>query len=270
MLRQLEIPSRLVNGFRAGEYNGLSGHWTVRQKNAHSWVEAYFAPYGWVEFDPTPADPDSPTPAFLKTMAQLFDALDLWWSADVVNYDLRGQSHLVEAGRAWLQDFQRTARDFARQAAGSFGTHLVNLGSNQGMLSSAGLIVFLASVVILMTYFFFRRPFGFLRRFWRTLTSSYFGRDQGVAVVGFYAEALDLLKKRGWERSRNQTPLEFARNLARQPFGDALISLTAVYNRIRFGQLTQDGDFAEARDLLEDLRAPLRHGMPLERNRPKA
>jgi len=46
MLRQIGIPARLVNGFRMGEYNRLGESWIVRQYDAHSWVEAYFLPYG--------------------------------------------------------------------------------------------------------------------------------------------------------------------------------------------------------------------------------
>src|SRR5438445_13833159 len=57
MLRTLHIPSRVVNGFRTGEFNDLTGNYVVRASNAHSWVEAYFPGYGWVSFDPTPAGP---------------------------------------------------------------------------------------------------------------------------------------------------------------------------------------------------------------------
>ena len=49
MLRTLGIPSRIVNGFRGGEFNDLTGQYVVRASNAHSWVEAYFpAPGGSV------------------------------------------------------------------------------------------------------------------------------------------------------------------------------------------------------------------------------
>ena len=54
MLRTLGIPSRVVNGFRTGEFNDLTSQYVVRASNAHSWVEAYFPGYGWVAFDPTP------------------------------------------------------------------------------------------------------------------------------------------------------------------------------------------------------------------------
>ncbi len=54
MLRALGIPARLVAGYSAGEYNALSGYYTVRASDAHAWTEVYFPGYGWVPFDPTP------------------------------------------------------------------------------------------------------------------------------------------------------------------------------------------------------------------------
>lgn len=55
MLRSLGIPARYINGFQTGEYNDVGGDFIVRASDAHSWVEAYFPGYGWIEFDPTPA-----------------------------------------------------------------------------------------------------------------------------------------------------------------------------------------------------------------------
>ena len=44
MLRSLDIPARLVVGFKGGELNSLGGFYQVRQRNAHAWVEAYLPP----------------------------------------------------------------------------------------------------------------------------------------------------------------------------------------------------------------------------------
>ncbi|HET8667619.1 MAG TPA: DUF3488 and transglutaminase-like domain-containing protein, partial [Terriglobales bacterium] len=55
MLRTAGIPSRVVNGFRGGEFNSITGSYIIRARDAHSWVEAYFPGYGWASFDPTPA-----------------------------------------------------------------------------------------------------------------------------------------------------------------------------------------------------------------------
>ena len=40
LLRSIDIPCRMVNGFKGGDYNAMAGVTTVRQKHAHSWVEA--------------------------------------------------------------------------------------------------------------------------------------------------------------------------------------------------------------------------------------
>ncbi len=45
------IPTRLVEGFLPGTRVGNTD--TVRNKDAHAWVEAFFPGYGWIPFDPT-------------------------------------------------------------------------------------------------------------------------------------------------------------------------------------------------------------------------
>ena len=45
------IPTRLVQGFLPGTRAGTVE--TVRNLNAHAWVEVYFPGYGWIPFDPT-------------------------------------------------------------------------------------------------------------------------------------------------------------------------------------------------------------------------
>ena len=59
MLRSLDIPTRLVNGYGPGTTQAQSGRQGVRQQlvttsDAHTWVEAYFPHYGWIPFEPTP------------------------------------------------------------------------------------------------------------------------------------------------------------------------------------------------------------------------
>jgi transglutaminase-like putative cysteine protease len=52
MLRLLGIPARVAVGFTSGDPK--DGAWAVSDRNAHAWVEAWFAGQGWVPFDPTP------------------------------------------------------------------------------------------------------------------------------------------------------------------------------------------------------------------------
>ena len=56
MLRSLNVPARWVTGFRVR--TPQSGkEVTVTDAQAHAWVEAFIAPYGWLVFDPTPWGP---------------------------------------------------------------------------------------------------------------------------------------------------------------------------------------------------------------------
>jgi transglutaminase-like putative cysteine protease len=60
MLREIHIPSRLIEGFAlpaSAQYTEDAGGkriYAVLNSEAHAWVEAYFPGYGWVTFDPTP------------------------------------------------------------------------------------------------------------------------------------------------------------------------------------------------------------------------
>lgn len=53
LLRSLGIPSRMAVGYAQGEFDSETGLYTIRQRDAHAWVEVYFPGIGWVEFEPT-------------------------------------------------------------------------------------------------------------------------------------------------------------------------------------------------------------------------
>ena len=53
LLRMAGVPARLVAGFATGVRSG--GRYAGRDTAAHDWIEVYFAGYGWVPFNPTPA-----------------------------------------------------------------------------------------------------------------------------------------------------------------------------------------------------------------------
>jgi protein-glutamine gamma-glutamyltransferase len=72
LLRLAGVPARVVAGFATGTEDS-PGRYTVRDLDAHEWIEVYFQNYGWVPFNPTPAaapetvatrvDPFTPVPA---------------------------------------------------------------------------------------------------------------------------------------------------------------------------------------------------------------
>ncbi|HET9740714.1 MAG TPA: transglutaminaseTgpA domain-containing protein [Solirubrobacteraceae bacterium] len=55
LLRMAGVPSRVVTGFTSGSLDSKTREYVVRDLDAHSWVEVWYAGIGWVTFDPTPA-----------------------------------------------------------------------------------------------------------------------------------------------------------------------------------------------------------------------
>jgi LPXTG-motif cell wall-anchored protein len=54
LLRLAGVPTRVVSGFATGKRTGETTY-TVRDEDAHAWIEVYFPGYGWVPFNPTPS-----------------------------------------------------------------------------------------------------------------------------------------------------------------------------------------------------------------------
>lgn len=98
MLRLAQVPSRLVGGYMGGYYNEAGGYYIIPQKNAHVWVEAYVKDKGWVRLDPTPvfaADFSSAGKDFFLRTRLLFDTINYYWNAFIINYDFEKQTTLL-------------------------------------------------------------------------------------------------------------------------------------------------------------------------------
>lgn len=97
LLREVDVPTRNVNGFYGAHFNSLGGFYAVRQADAHSWVEVYFDELGWVTFDPTP--PGGRTAgdnaSWFPRLANLVDALRNAYLAKVIDYDLNDQIEVL-------------------------------------------------------------------------------------------------------------------------------------------------------------------------------
>ena len=103
MLRSAGIPARVVSGYMGGEYNRYGRYYIVRQKDAHTWVEA-FIDGTWVRFDPTPAvETGENSPLFLY-----LDLLKMKWERYVVGYSSSDQKRLFRVfERPVRRDFWR-------------------------------------------------------------------------------------------------------------------------------------------------------------------
>src|SRR5262245_12228086 len=98
MLRTLRIPSRIVNGLQMGEHHELNDTYTVRESDAHSWVEAYFPrTNSWIEFDPTPAAGinDYARGGLMARLRKYADAMEVFWLDYIVTLDSDEQASMM-------------------------------------------------------------------------------------------------------------------------------------------------------------------------------
>ena len=234
----------------------------VRQYDAHSWVEAYFPPYGWLEFDPTPPYPSRSRSGVARWFNTLADAVSLWWCEGVVNYDVWKQFRFIAATRSAINRFQHSLShwvqaEYARLRAAGDRTLLKR--------PSPGVSIGFSSALALLgiaAYLWYGRRRPGWSRLRRAFYRWGFPGEQSRFITIYYREALDLLESYGLPRAPELTPLEFAQSCVRHPAGGPLRTLTDLYNRIRFGCSWSDCDLSEAERLLKILRSTLRSKSP--------
>jgi transglutaminase-like putative cysteine protease len=115
ILRAAGIPTRLINGFLMGEYNPVGEDYIVRESDAHSWIEVYVPGHDWMEFDPTPPDPNHHEMNLARQISQYFDAMELFWNSYVIVYDSGAQLQLFRSAQDRAQSIQASLRQKSDQ-----------------------------------------------------------------------------------------------------------------------------------------------------------
>jgi hypothetical protein len=236
MLRSLGIPSRIVTGFRGGEFNDLTGQYVVRASDAHSWVEAYFPGSGWVSFDPTPAG-SVPTRTGWSRMQLYVDAAASFWREWIVNYDVNHQRSLgrtaatntrqfLEGMREWLG---RQHRAFLRSAR-RVHRHI----SNFPMHWLGGTIALAAAFITLLN----------LRRLLRSLRDyrlrAHPANAPRESAALWYDRMVSRMSGLGWRKSPSQTPLDFVAAIQEATLQKKVAKFTRAYESARFGRSVDD------------------------------
>jgi transglutaminase-like putative cysteine protease len=216
MLRLVGVPSRLVNGFQAGEWNEYGRYFTVRQRDAHAWVEAFIPGAGWATFDPSPrAEFEAALGQGPGQMTRFLDFLKTRWTRYVVDYTLGDQIQVTQAIR------QRTAWARAEVAA-TFGewTRQIGLPAWAWRWVAAGALAVAAAGLLRL------RRGGGLRQ----------GGRWAGGDVRFFLQLQRALARRGLSAVPGETPLELARRAAAAERNLAPAEeITRLYYRVRFG-----------------------------------
>ena len=116
LMRAAGVPARVVTGYLGGTWNPIGGYYTVRQSDAHAWVELWLEGRGWTRFDPTgviaperlqrgaidATDADIAgrsallgEASWLRGLRDAWEAAGGWWQEQIVNFNRTKQLNLL-------------------------------------------------------------------------------------------------------------------------------------------------------------------------------
>ena len=241
MLRSLGIPTRVVAGYRGGEWSPNDQAYLVREDMAHLWVEVYFIGIGWVTFDPSP--PDAGVEGLSRTwIARLSSRymlrLKMAWYQDVIGFDRGVQKDTWSNVALGLIGFGNDL--FER--LGEAGMR----GRSRGLSLAAVVLVIIVAVVTTLVFLRFRG---------RAAKGRLLSVDQARAAR-VYRRLLRKLNRMGTP-SKNKTAEEVRAEVrASSRFeGGPILEVIDTYNEVRFGERPLiPAQYARLRRLVRDLR----------------
>ncbi len=255
MLRTQGVPARLVNGFQMGEYSEISDFYTVRQSDAHSWVEVYFPAHGWLAFDPTPAAGLSQYDNnWLATLRHFSESVEMFWLENVIGFSANEQASMAFRVQRMVSDSQtefsakvaewklrlldalRSLRDGVPERSTSEWTREI--------LTHPLMLTLFAVGALLSGFIFYRKR----ATSWRRRIQ----QEPITSAIAFYQEMLDALARAGHHRLPQQTPQEFAQHVG----WASVREITTLYQQVRFGgRHLQEADVARIETALKELQA---------------
>lgn len=214
MLRAVDVPARLVNGFKGGYQNSIDGGFEVQQRHAHAWCEAFYEGK-WHLLDATPSSARSESivqydPQF-RVLNDVGASLGNLWDRYVVDVSLEGQQQGIYAPLATaFKEWMPVAKDL-------WFSKLVALTTDRDQWVSwrGGVLTFVLMLFAAMLYRLhpLRRLISLLRR-----KGLGFGKDNRTEkiVVAFYERFHTLCGSQNLVRSAGQTQQEFATQVTEQ------------------------------------------------------
>jgi transglutaminase-like putative cysteine protease/uncharacterized membrane protein len=235
MLRELGIASRVVTGFRGGEFNQLTGSYIIRARDAHAWVEAYIPGKGWAAFDPTPMSGEA-TGRWNKLQLYL-DAANEFWRDWVVNYDYSHQRILTAST---ITHSRRASEKAWALFTGIYPRLLAWARAVNRSVSLHPRRYQVLAVAILGLAMCIPLSLRIARWVRRSALMAQPGRDPKHAATLLYQQMARAAGGRGWRRKPSQTPSEFASAISHSELRAAVARFTLHYERARYAESAED------------------------------
>jgi hypothetical protein len=244
LLRAAGVPSRMVVGYRGGQWFEDGAFYLVRQSDAHAWVEAWVEDRGWTRVDPTPGDRDAV-------------AIDPESIPGNIALTAEEPGPTVEEVLAAVRDFDAVDRGAVLKGVGSAFGFVVREGVGVGRKSRPfpPPLPVLAGAAILGAAFRRVRRSGFGRRE-RVREGAGAGRAPEPPRAPFNEEALAAISDRAPPRRSAQSPAEYEASVRERlgEHGEAFRWITRAFEAVRYGDRTlTEGEVVEVRALVRSL-----------------
>ncbi|RPH77295.1 MAG: DUF4129 domain-containing protein, partial [Nitrospiraceae bacterium] len=234
MLRTVGIPARLVTGFLATEWNEYGGYFTVRQRDAHAWVEVYFPYSGWIIMDPTPTIDTLVATNRWESIRRLGESIRLQWDRLFVHYSAKDQLavvHGVREGSDALRERVSRWGSLISAPIDQFSSRLTLMARTYqpGMLTLVTGVIVVGLALLLLIL---RDRIGL----WATthLPTSH----PQLAIVQLYTRMVRTVERHGVIKPPSATASEFARLVEREwkAAGPMVADVTTLYQQGRYSR----------------------------------
>lgn len=238
MLRSQGIPARWAKGYAFGQLQRNEQgklEVTVREKDAHSWVEVYFPEVGWIPFEATasffPPYEVVSDPAQTGTGNQ---------AEQQMNQEAPKPDE-AEKAQAALAEVEQKSKPEAGSAGG---------GSPISLMPVLVPIALVALLLLLLLAFLLIRRRESLLYWYRTRKLK--GLRGIPLVMEFYAFLLSLFERIA-KRPEHLTVREYSSLLPLREKREAWLTLTKTFERVRYGEKEPDLPEEEILQMGEDL-----------------
>lgn len=247
MCQSLNIPARIVVGFKCDEYNTISGQYIIRQSHAHTWVEVLTA-RGWVTFDPTSGREANirRTAGMMGSIKHFIDFLEYKWAEKVVAYENRDRQELIHQLDNVMTSATYDASNWLLKLrhGSEWMTGLTGESTfwNTSFRILVAVIILMILVIVCLIIFYVIQQRRLRRRAARIGLDG-LPVDQQLRLarqLAFYDQLTQALHRHNIFRPVHLTPLEFSQTLVFLPgtVFDAIRRLTNLFYRVRYGNAT--------------------------------
>ncbi|MBI3054856.1 MAG: DUF3488 domain-containing transglutaminase family protein [Betaproteobacteria bacterium] len=222
LMRASGIPARIVTGYQGGELNTIGNYMTVRQADAHAWVEVWLQNDGWVRVDPTAAVSPARVEAGVAAAVPQAETLPFMMRG-VYPWLRRARMAWDSAANSWNQAVLGYTQDRQRQL-------MRRVGIDDATWRSLATVMFIATGAITLVL--------------AALMLQKLRASRPDPVTAAYLRFCERLARCGVKRHPSEGPDAFRKRAAaaRPALASSIGSISEIYIRLRYGEAARTSD----------------------------